>query len=331
MNIEVRGGSKPLWVCEFDCYLPDGEMAFSYQDYPEPPQPSWLRVPEGSQLRDPAGSSKNPEIPIFESRSMRGHAESILAFYQECTDCGGLNRIENTVVGRAQKKFHISRIEPGFYAENSEFFFILDIFQHKETVFWTVEHGQWLPASFHSKWIPKYLIYVGEKKGRITLRDPASGVEYWAPAKAMADSKPKFVSGANREREREKEIPILWSLLPSWMQFDLPPETMGTATPVPILNRWAAGISCMKFEGSAHDKLKACLNYLDQNGFDGTGIEQPERRYFLMCMTGGRHMNVRIQAETGERGSVTVVHTLDSPLLYLHYSVPGTDIPGNFS
>jgi hypothetical protein len=260
---------------------------------------------------------------------MSGDAENILAFYQDCMDCGGLNRIENTAVDRALKKIRISRIEPGFYAESSEYYFILDIFQHKEIVFWTVEYARKLPPSFRSKKEPKYLLYGGEENGRVTLRNPDSGDEYWAPVEALTDSKPRFILGAKREREQEKELPILWSLLPSWMQFELPPETMGTATPIPTRNRWAAGISCVKFEGSAHDKLEDCLNYLDQHSFDGTGIKQPDRTYFLTCMTGGRHMNVNIQVETGERGGITVVHTLDSPLLYLHYSASGTVIPGN--
>jgi hypothetical protein len=117
MYIEVRGSSKPLWVRIFRCYLPDGELAFSYHKHPELPKPSWLRVPEGSQLREPC-SSKNPEIPFYECRSMRGDAESILAFYQDCTDCGGLNRIENTDIDRALNKIQISRIEPGFDARD---------------------------------------------------------------------------------------------------------------------------------------------------------------------------------------------------------------------
>lgn len=329
MYIEVRSGSKPLWVNEFGCYLPDGEMAFSYQKHPELPQPSWLRVPEGSQLREPAGSSKNPERLIFESRSMRGDAESILAFYQDCMDCGGLNRIENTDVDRALKKIRISRIEPGFYAESSEYYIILDIFQHKDIVFWTIEYGRKLPPSFRSKKEPKYLLYSGEDNGRVTLRNPDSGDEYWAPAEAITDSKPRFVLGAKRERERETEVPILWSLLPSWMQFELPPETMGTATLIPTLNRWTAGISCMKFEGSPHEKLEACLNHLDRHGFDGTGIEQPDRSYFLTCFEGGRHMGVDIKTEIGESGYISVVSTIDTALLYLHYSAPETDIPGN--
>jgi len=328
MNIEVRGGPKPLWVNEFACYLPDGEMAFSYSKHPELPKPTWLRVPEGSQLREPAGSSKNPERPIFESRSMRGDAESIVAFYQDCMDCGGLNRIENTAVDRALKKIRVSRIEPGFYAESSEYYFILDIFQHKETVFWTVEYGQKLPPSFRSKKEPKYLLYGGEENGRVILRKPDSGDEYWAPAEALTDSKPRFVLGAKREREREKEVPILWSLLPSWMQFELPPETMGTATFSPTRAHWAAGISCMKFEGSLHDKLEACLNHLDQQGFDGTGVEQPDRSYFLTCFEGGRHMGVDIKTEIGETGYISVVSTLDTPSVYLHYLAPGTGLSG---
>lgn len=329
MYIEVRGGSTPLWVYEFGCYLPDGEMAFSYDKRPELPKPSWLRVPEGSQLREPAGTSKNPERPIFESRSMRGDAACVMAFYQDCTDCGGLERVENPVVNHALKMTQLSRIEPGFYAENSECYFSLEIFQHKEIVFWTAEHGVKLPPSFRSKKEPKYLLYSGEENGRITLRNPDSGDEYWAPAKAMTDSKPRFILCAKREREREKQVPILWSLLPSWMQFDLPPECEGTAVPIMTTKHWAAGISRMKFEGSAHDKLQTCLNYLDQHGFDGTGIEQPGRSYFLTCFERGRHMTAQIKTERGESGGITVVSTLDTPLLYLHYSSPGTDIPGN--
>ncbi len=328
MNIEVRGGSKPLWVYEFSCYLPDGEMAFSYDKHPELPKPSWLRIPEGSQLREPAGSSRNPERPIFGSRSMRGDAENILAFYQDCADCGGLNRIEKPVVDHALRMTQLSRIEPGFCAENSDYYFSLEIFQHKEIIFWTVVHGQKLPPSFRSKKEPKYLLYIGEENGRVTLRNPDSDDEYWAPAEAMTESKPKFILGAKRQREREKEVPILWSLLPSWIQLELPPETMGTATPTPAKNRWAASISCMKFEGSPHDKLEACLNYLDQQGFDGTGIEQPDRSYFLTCWTGGRHMEVRVKTEIGESGCIFVVSTLDTPSLYLHYLAPGTELPG---
>ena len=148
MHIEVRGGSKLLWVNEFACYLPDGEMAFSYSNHPELSKPSWLLVPEGSQLREPAGSSKNPERPIFESRTMRQDAESILAFYRDCTDRGGLEHIENPVVNHAQRMTQLSRIEPGFYVENSECYFSLELFQHKEIVFWTVEYGQKLSPSF---------------------------------------------------------------------------------------------------------------------------------------------------------------------------------------
>jgi hypothetical protein len=327
MDIEVRGGSKLSWVSEFVCYLPDGKMAFSYYKYPEPPQPSWLRVPEGSQLREPAGSSKDPERPIIESRSMRGDAKNILAFYQDCVDCSGLERIENPVVDHALKMTQLSRVEPGFYAENSEYYFSLETFQHKEMVFWTVKHGQKLPPSFRSKREPKYLIFVGEENGRITLRNPDSGDECWAPVGAFCDSEPIYVRQV--KRERQKEEPVLWSLLPNWMQFDLEPETWGTAVLIPTAGNWAAGISCMKFEGSAHDKLEACLTYLDQHNFDGSGIERPNRSYFLTCMTGGRHMNVRIKTEMGESGGVTVVSTLDSPSLYLHYSTPGAVLPSS--
>jgi len=327
MDIEVRGGSKPLWVSEFGCYLPNGEMAFSYYEYPKLPEPSWLRVPEGSQLRESASSSKNPERPITENRSMCGDAESILAFYRGCTDCGSLERIENPVVDHALKMTQLSRVEPGFYAENSEYYFNLETFQHKEMVFWTVKHGQKLPPSFRSKREPKYLIFVGEENGRITLRNPDSGDECWAPVSAFCDSEPIYFKLA--KRERQKEEPILWSLLPAWIQFDLEPETWGSAVLIPTSGHLAAGISCMKFEESAHDKLEACLNYLDRHNFDGSGIERPDHSYFLSCMTGGRHMRVRFKTESDESGGITVVDTLDSPSLYLNYSAPGTELPRN--
>jgi hypothetical protein len=176
MDIEIRGGSKPLWVSEFRCYLPNREMAFSYFEYPELPQPNWLRVPEGSQLRE-SRNSKKPEYPITESRSMCASAEYILAFYEDCADCGGLERIEDRVVDHALKMTQLSRIEPGFYAENSEYYLSLEIFQHKEIVFWTIKHGQKLPPSFRGKREPAYLLYMGEVNGRVTLRNPDSGEE----------------------------------------------------------------------------------------------------------------------------------------------------------
>jgi hypothetical protein len=39
-------------------------------------------------------------------------------------------------------------------------------------------------------------------------------------------------------------------------------------------------------------------------------------------------MGVDIKTEIGESGSISVVSTLDTPLLYLHYSTLGTEIPG---
>jgi hypothetical protein len=140
----------------------------------------------------------------------------------------------------------------------------------------------------------------------------------------MTDSRPAFVLGTRQEREKEE--PILWSLLPSWIQFDLPPGTTGTATPI-AAKRWVAGISCMKFKGPAHDRLVSCLNFLDKNGFDGTGIVQPNRSYFLTCMTGGRQMNVLIKTEYRESGRITVVSTFDPPAFGLHYSADGTQLP----
>jgi hypothetical protein len=325
MDIEVRGGSKPLWVSEFGCYLPDGGMAFSYEQYPERPQPSWLRVPEGSQLRE-SRNSKNPEYPMTESRSTCANAAQVLGFYRDCADRGNLVQVESPVVDTRLQMTQLSRTEPGFFAENEEYYFSVEIFQHKETTFWTVKHGQKLPPAFRSKREPKYLLFVREENGRVILRNPDTGDEYWARVEATTDSKPPFVLGTRREPA--KEVPILWALMPSWMQFDLPNNTVGSAVTIPVAGCWAAGLPPTRFVGSAHDRLEIFLNSLDEHGFDGSGIERSDRSYFITCMTGGRHMGVRIKTETEESGSITVVSTLDPPVFYLHYSAPGSQLPG---
>ena len=257
MDIEVRGGSKPLWVSEFGCYLPDGEMAFSYEQYPKPPQPSWLRVPEGSQLRE-SRKSKNSEHPITESRSILGNAAQILAFYQDCADRGNLLQVESPVVDTQLQMTQLSRTEPGFFAENEEGYFSVEIFQHKEVTFWTVKHGQKLPPAFRAKREPEYLLFVREKNGRVILRNPDTGDEYWARVEATTDFKPAFVLGTRREAA--KEVPILWALMPSWMQFDLPNNTVGSAVIIPVAGSWSAGLSPTRFVGSAHDRLEIFLN-----------------------------------------------------------------------
>jgi hypothetical protein len=328
MDIEIRGGSKPFWVSEFGCYLPNGEMAFSYEQYPERLQPSWLRVPEGSQLRE-SHKPKSLEHPITESRSVCASAAQILAFYQDCADRGNLAQVESPVVDTRLQLTQLSRVEPGFFAENDEYYFSIEIFQHNEVTFWTVKHGQKLTPAFRDKREPKYLLFVREENDRVILRNPDRGDEYWVPVGAMTDSKPAFVLGTRGERE--KEVPILWSLVPAWMQFDLPSNIVGSAVIIPVLRSWAASVQLIKFAKSAHDRLENFLNSLDGNGFDGSGIERSDRSYFLNCMTGGRHMSVRIKAEAEESGIITVVSTFDPPVFYLHYSARGMQLPTPYS
>jgi hypothetical protein len=166
---------------------------------------------------------------------------------------------------------------------------------------------------------------VREENGRVILRNPDTGDEYWARIEATTDFKPAYFLGTTREPE--KGVPILWDLLPSWMQFGLPSNTVGSAVTIPRHGS-AAALQLVKFAGSAHDRLGSFLNSLDENGFDGSGIQQSNRSYFLICMTGGRHMDVRIKTETGESGSISVVSTLDPPIFYLHYSAHGSQLPG---
>jgi len=213
MNIEGRGGPKPLWVSEFACYAPDGQLAFSYHQFPDRPRPTWLIAPEGSQVRE-SRNLKDPERPLTETRSMCANAENILTHYQDCADHGGLESTFNPVVDHALKMTRLSRVEPGFFAENTEYYLNLEISQHRKTSFWTIKHGEKLPPSFSSKSEPMYLVFVGEKDGRVILRNPDSGLEYWAQIEYLIDSEPPFVIGAKRH-ESPKEVPILWALLPA--------------------------------------------------------------------------------------------------------------------
>ncbi|MGA7830798.1 MAG: hypothetical protein WCA21_07550 [Terracidiphilus sp.] len=172
-------------------------------------------------------------------------------------------------------------------------------------------------------------LFCTHRPAAIILRNPDRGDEYCAPVEAITDSKLAFVH--ETRREREKEVPILWSLVPAWMQFDLPGNSVGSAVTIPVTRCWAASVQLIKFAESAHDRLEGFLHSLDENGFNGSGSERSDRSYFLNCMTGGRHMKVRIKAEAEESGIITVVSTFDPPVFHLHYSTRGMQLPTPYS
>lgn len=320
MQLEVRDGFRTLWVEEFACFLENGELAFSYHELPDIAQPGWYGSPQGSLIREEQ-RSKNPEHPIEEIRSLCCDAAQVVSFYGQCIEHGGLVRTDSPVVDHALEMTGLNRVEPGFYAESAQYRFSVEVYQHKSVSFWRVKHGEKLPASFRSKKEPKYLILVSEEDGRLILRNPDTGDELWAPSTALTEGEPRHAQSTRHELP--KAIPISWSLLPEWMQLDIEPGTEVTASPS-YFGGTLTGFSCMKIKRDAREALEACLDRLDTCGFDGSGIACPSRSYYLRPMTGGRHIEVRIQSEAGDVGQFVFVDTLAEPVLYAYYSTPRT-------
>jgi hypothetical protein len=119
MQIEVRDGSRILWVEEFGCFLENGELAFSYYGLPDILEPAWYGTPDGSVLREER-KSNNPEHPNEELRSKRIAAADVLTFYRERLVQNEFTLIESPVVDHALQMTDLSRTQPGFYAESGD-------------------------------------------------------------------------------------------------------------------------------------------------------------------------------------------------------------------
>lgn len=317
MQIEVRDGNRTLWVEEFGCYLENGELAFSYHGMPAPPLPEWLDSPYSS-VRE-ARTSNNPEHPNEELRSARSSAVEVVAFYKGRVTQGGLSLIENPAVSHALEPTGLSRLEPGFYAENDTYRFCLDVYQHNGISFWRLKHGPKLPSNYRSKANPRYLVYVGEENGKVTLRNPDTGDELWASADAFADGPPRHADYP--KHEKPAQVPISWNLVPEWLHLDVHPDIEVTASSS-FMGDTLAGFSSARLEGSLRQALETLLDQLDASGFDGSGENNAENSYYLRPMTGGRHISVHISAVSGDKAIMTFVDTMGKPVAYGYYNTP---------
>ena len=81
MWIEVRGAAKPFWLDTDQCRLPNGELAFAYENQ-KPAIPSWFAAPPASKLRE---TSENlwAWYNMHEHRSLRCSVQEVLAFYED--------------------------------------------------------------------------------------------------------------------------------------------------------------------------------------------------------------------------------------------------------
>lgn len=320
MQIEVRDGSRILWVEEFGCFVENGELAFSYHELPDIIAPDWYGSPEDSALREER-KTKNPERPAEELRSMHASATEIVSFYRERILRGGLTPVEDPVVDHSLQMTDLSRLEPGFYAENDGYRLSLDVFEHRGISFWRVKHGPKLPSEFRSRKEPKHLIFVREVDGKAILRNPETNDELWAHPNALTNGPSRHAQ--DPKHSSPEKVPISWRLLPDWIQVEIAPGTESTASSS-FSGDTLAGFSCMKLSREIRTELEQSLDQLDTFEFDATGLQSPDHNYYLRPMTGGRHIEVRITERSGDQASLTFVNTCSGPMLYAYYKTQRT-------
>jgi hypothetical protein len=309
MWIKVPGGPVPLWVKEDDCRLPNGELAFvrkPREPIVPPPLPSWFVAPPGSLLRSESVTSSG--LLLDESRSMRGRADQVLAFYDRMAEAAGLTKT----------RLHSYGGWPGFSAELDRYRLTLDALDYGELVFWSVELNG--PVGEPIVLLPHGLIFIERDEERLTLQHDATGQRYVG---AVRDSEPP--------RPPRVEIrPIAWSRLPDWLQCGLEGHLQGEVLRDPNEpdRQWWATLSLDRFPKrvSSQKAFEFCLASLDAHGFDATGALRPERSYYVsLC---GSQRTAHVQSEVDGSAMITVADTIGLASLFVRYSpAPGTPFP----
>ncbi len=244
----------------------------------------------------------------FAVLSGRIAADEVLAFYEGLTSRGGLNRAPEPPVGRAVL---------GFEAANSEHRFTIDLYQHIDLTFWTIQLID-TTVSARSR-IPR-LRLLERGAERAILQNTETDEQYFAPTSAVTEVN----RSANIERysqSRQMET-ISWASLPKWAQFGLKVTAGGEIHR--HLNdggqpSWNASLSIPIARGAPKDIFEACLQSLDACGLDGSGIERPDRSYYVSVLQWGHSLNAQVKSEAGECGSVTVLNTLGMLSAHLRY------------
>src|SRR6266702_3842543 len=300
MWINVTEGPESFWVDTDECRLPDGTLAFAYEPRPNPPIPAWFAAPTDSKLR---GSSHRLDAwyHVEEYRSMRGTVEEVLAFYSECTERGGLTK----------ENYRRKRDWAGFSADNSKdhAFFGLDIYEHRNLVFWTAQFG--IQVCEPKSHLSAHLTLVDRNKQRVTLRHPRTNEEYWAPAELLRDFWPEVDL-------YEEHIP--WASLPDWLQFDIVKGREGNTVRFHDENGTKTSATIViPLEVDPDACFTACLDSLDKLGFDGSGLEHPERSYYVSLAVNGRFRHLRMYSETGDYALLGLRNKPDEVTFFIQY------------
>jgi hypothetical protein len=81
--------------------------------------------------------------------------------------------------------------------------------------------------------------------------------------------------------------PIVWSSLPPWVQFGFEKGSRGEVRRSRTesgAEGWSASIVLSSIEGDPRLVFESCLDRLDTHGFDPSGVQQPDRAYFVSLL-----------------------------------------------
>ena len=298
MWIRVEDAPRPFWVDTDECRLPNGELAFAYENLKKPAIPRWFTSPTASMLR---GSSEMlwAWYNLREDRSLRGNLKEVLAFYEDVIANGGL----------AKEEYTRPRAGHGFSADNRKrTFFNLDLYEHGNVIYWTVELG--IQVCEPKPWT-RALLFKSADEHCVVLRHPKTSDEYWIPVTKLRDGHPS----ADDFRQES----VLWSSLPAWLQFDFEDGLRAAALHV----RREDGtedtqITIVTPLGDAASRFESYLNSLDTLGFDASGV-RPSNTYYVSLAVNGRYRYAHISCDSGEKALIGVHDNSYDPTLFVRY------------
>jgi hypothetical protein len=290
----IYDGTTPLWVNIEECYLTNGELAFVNERISRP-LPSWFGAPTASTIRY-LNDTRDEALERFETRSMRGAAEDVVAFYKDRIYVGGLSVIADPVAAQLP-----GRCCPGFSAENAHDRFSINVYQWQDLAFWTTRLSH---PDRRRKADYAYLYVVRRTSARVTLGHSDGSVECWAPTSAITDSCPFDPRERLRRLRRREPERIPWSQLPAWLQFAIPGRisslvARGDRAGEPI--EWEAR-TVLSSNIDPYSAFNACLGLLDSHGFDPTGgTRQVALIFFRFANRGKLSNHAFVLSQKGKR------------------------------
>ena len=185
------------------------------------------------------------------------------------------------------------------------------------TLCWTVEFGVQICEPKQQQ--PLSLLFKKADEQRVVLKHPKTTEEYWVPVTSLRDSRPH----ADARQES-----VLWSSLPSWLQFDVERGRSGSACYVRQEDGLEEShITIVTPLGSKGDmRFESCLKSLDDHGFDASGVLRPSHSYYVSLAVNGNYRYAHICSDSGEKALAEVHNNSSEPVLFVrYYPVPSAN------